>query len=54
MNAPKKVADDNFSKLELKLFDSSIWILRRIDKLLPLPGLSLIVVAQKSGESPSS
>ena len=44
----------NFSKLELKLFDSSIWILRRIDKLLPLPGLSLIVVAQKSGESPSS
>ena len=37
----------NFGKLQLKIFDSCIWVLRRIDKFLPLPGLSLIVVAQK-------
>ena len=37
----------NFGKLQLKIFDSFIWLLRRIDKFLPLPGLSLIVVAQK-------
>jgi glycosyltransferase involved in cell wall biosynthesis len=31
----------------LKLFDKSVWLLRRIDGLLPWSGLSLVVVARK-------
>ncbi len=37
----------NFGKLQLKIFDSFIWVLRRIDNYLPLPGLSLIAVVRK-------
>ena len=37
----------NLGKLQLKLFDSLIWLWRRIDRFLPLPGLSLIVVARR-------
>ena len=44
----------NFSKVQLKLFDSLIWLWRRIDRFLPLPGLSLIVVAQKPAAPPTS
>ncbi len=36
------------SKLILKIFDKTVWIWRRLDRLLPWPGLSLIVVARKS------
>jgi glycosyltransferase involved in cell wall biosynthesis len=36
------------SKLVLKLFDKSVWLLRRIDWILPLPGLSLMAVARKA------
>lgn len=39
----------NIGKLQLKLFDSSVWLLRRLDRLLPLPGLSLLVVARRPG-----
>jgi len=35
------------SKLTLKLFDKTVWIWRRVDRLLPWKGLSLIVVARK-------
>jgi SAM-dependent methyltransferase len=35
------------SKLVLKLFDKTVWFWRRIDVLLPWPGLSLILVARK-------
>jgi hypothetical protein len=31
----------------LKIFDKSVWLLRRIDVLMPWPGLSLIIVARK-------
>ncbi len=36
-----------FGKVQLKLFDSLVWLWRRIDRFLPFDGLSLIVVAQK-------
>jgi len=36
------------SKVMLKLFDKTVWFWRRIDGLLPWPGLSLIVRASKS------
>ena len=35
-------------KLSLKIFDKTVWLWRRIDRLLPWRGLSLIVVASKS------
>jgi SAM-dependent methyltransferase len=36
------------NKVVLKIFDKSVWLLRRIDRWIPWPGLSLIVVARKS------
>jgi glycosyltransferase involved in cell wall biosynthesis len=39
----------NISKLVLKAFDKTVWIWRRVDRLMPWRGLSLIVVARKSG-----
>ncbi len=39
----------HISKVMLKLFDKTVWIWRRIDALLPWPGLSLIVLARKGG-----
>jgi glycosyltransferase involved in cell wall biosynthesis len=35
------------NKSLLKLFDKSIWLWRVVDRLLPLPGLSLIAVARR-------
>jgi glycosyltransferase involved in cell wall biosynthesis len=37
----------NINKPVLKIFDKTVWIWRRIDGLLPWPGLSLIIVARK-------
>jgi hypothetical protein len=37
----------NISKLVLKIFDKSVWFWRRLDVLMPWPGLSLLVVARK-------
>jgi len=37
------------NKLVLKIFDKSVWFLGRIDSWIPWPGLSLIVVARKTG-----
>jgi glycosyltransferase involved in cell wall biosynthesis len=36
-----------FHKLPLKIFDSTVWIWRRIDGLLPWQGLSLITIGRK-------
>jgi SAM-dependent methyltransferase len=44
----------NITKLVLKVFDKSVWIWRRLDFLLPWPGLSLIVVARKPGAARSA
>jgi glycosyltransferase involved in cell wall biosynthesis len=35
------------SKVMLKIFDKTVWFWRRVDGLMPWPGLSLIVVAEK-------
>jgi glycosyltransferase involved in cell wall biosynthesis len=35
------------NKPVLKLFDKTVWIWRRLDRLMPWPGLSLIAVARK-------
>jgi glycosyltransferase involved in cell wall biosynthesis len=37
----------HINKLALKVFDKTVWLWRRIDGLLPWPGLSLILVARK-------
>ena len=39
------------SKLVLKIFDKSVWLLRRIDPVIPWPGLSLMAVARKGGSA---
>jgi hypothetical protein len=31
----------------LKIFDKTVWLWRRLDVLMPWPGLSLIMVARK-------
>jgi glycosyltransferase involved in cell wall biosynthesis/phospholipid N-methyltransferase len=36
----------NINKPVLKIFDKTVWLWRRIDRLFPWPGLSLIVVAR--------
>ncbi|MCC7497906.1 MAG: glycosyltransferase [Bryobacterales bacterium] len=44
---------EHLNKVSLKLFDKSVWIWRRIDRIFPWRGLSLIIVAGKgeTGES---
>jgi hypothetical protein len=37
----------SISKPVLKLFDKTVWLWRRVDRLMPWPGLSLIVVGRK-------
>jgi len=39
----------SISKLVLKIFDKSVWFWRRLDVLMPWPGLSLLVVARQQG-----
>jgi SAM-dependent methyltransferase len=38
----------HISKVPLKLFDKSVWIWRRLERILPWPGLSLIAVARRT------
>jgi hypothetical protein len=47
----KLFGSGNINKPVLKLFDKTVWLWRRIDGLLPWPGLSLIVVARNTGPS---
>ncbi|HVE12468.1 MAG TPA: methyltransferase [Elusimicrobiota bacterium] len=35
-----------FGRVQLKLFDSMVWLWRRLDRALPWPGQSLVVVAR--------
>ena len=37
----------NISKPVLKLFDKTVWIWRRLDPIIPWPGLSLLLAARK-------
>jgi SAM-dependent methyltransferase len=40
------------NKLVLKIFDKTVWVWRRLDRLMPWPGLSLIVAARKTAVVP--
>jgi hypothetical protein len=42
------------NKPVLKVFDKTVWMWRRIDVLMPWPGLSLIMVARKRTAGPPS
>jgi glycosyltransferase involved in cell wall biosynthesis len=42
------------NKLVLKIFDKTVWIWRRLDGLMPWPGLSLIVAGRKTGVVPDT
>ncbi len=37
----------SFSRVQLKLFDSFVWLSKHLDRVLPWKGLSLIVIAKK-------
>lgn len=45
----KMLRQRRISKFTLKLFDKTVWFSRRIDGLLPWPGLTLLAVAVKKG-----
>jgi glycosyltransferase involved in cell wall biosynthesis len=45
----KLLGSRNINKPVLKIFDKSVWFWRRVDGIIPWPGLSLIVAARKSG-----
>ena len=36
-----------FGRVQLKIFDSLVWLWRILDRVLPLPGLSLVAVARR-------
>ncbi len=40
-----------FSRFQLALFDRLVWLWRRVDGLLPWPGVSLIAIARKPADS---
>jgi SAM-dependent methyltransferase len=44
----------NINKPVLKIFDKTVWVWRRLDRLMPWPGLSLIAVARAEGKAPNS
>lgn len=41
------LGSSRISKVSLKLFDKSVWIWRRLDRILPWSGLSIMVVAER-------
>ena len=43
----KMLGSGRIGKLTLKIFDKTVWIWRRIDWMLPWPGLSIVMVARK-------
>jgi hypothetical protein len=45
----KLLGSSRINKVTLKIFDKTVWLWRRIDGILPWAGLSLVVVARKSG-----
>jgi glycosyltransferase involved in cell wall biosynthesis len=50
----KLLGAGNISKLVLKVFDKTVWIWRRLDPVIPWPGLSLILVARKPAAQKSA
>jgi hypothetical protein len=35
------------SKFSLKVFDKTVWLWRLLDRILPWPGLSMVIVARR-------
>jgi glycosyltransferase involved in cell wall biosynthesis len=46
----KALGAKDINKVVLKVFDKTVWLWRRIDRFMPWPGLTLIVVARKRAE----
>jgi hypothetical protein len=44
----KLLGSGSISKLVLKIFDKSVWFWRRLDVLMPWPGLSLVAVGRRA------
>ena len=40
-----------FDRLQLKIYDSLVWLWRILDRVLPLPGLSIIAILQRPNET---
>jgi 2-polyprenyl-3-methyl-5-hydroxy-6-metoxy-1,4-benzoquinol methylase len=40
----------HFSRVQLKVFDWMVWLIRRIDHMLPWRGISLIAIGRRPGE----
>jgi hypothetical protein len=47
----KLLGKGSISKLVLKIFDKSVWFWRRLDVLMPWPGLSLVAVGRKAASA---
>lgn len=43
----KMMGREHFSRLQLKLVNGNVWWIRRVDRFLPWPGTSLIVIAKR-------
>jgi glycosyltransferase involved in cell wall biosynthesis len=48
----KLLGSRHINKPVLKIFDKTVWIWRRLDPLIPWPGLSLLMAARKRSASP--
>jgi hypothetical protein len=46
----KVLSSKDINKAVLKIFDKTVWLWRRLDRLMPWPGLTLIVVARKRAD----
>jgi SAM-dependent methyltransferase len=46
----KALGSKDINKAVLKIFDKTVWLWRRLDRLMPWPGLTLIVVARKRAD----
>lgn len=44
----KVLKRETFSRVQLKLFDSFVWLFKRVDFLFPWPGQSLVAVGRRS------
>lgn len=45
----KLLGSRRISRITLKLFDKTVWLWRLIDRLIPLPGLTMVAVGRKPG-----
>jgi hypothetical protein len=46
----KVLGSKDINKAVLKIFDKTVWLWSRLDRLMPWPGLTLIAVARKQAD----